>query len=196
MRNKLVLVLALFTLWYFFVREEVVTTAPGVLAPEQPRQHSLAQAAAIRKEQYQITPLASFTIKARVLARKNYRFGREADLSPVDFALGWGRMSDQAVLAAIEISQSNRWYHWRTDNFPIPRREIETSSANMHLIPADGVVANQLDRVRQGDVVELRGKLVAVTAPDGWRWQSSLSRDDTGNGSCEVVWVEDVLLSP
>ena len=56
---------------------------------------------------------------------------------PEDLALGWGRMSDSDVLAKIDITQSGRFYYWHVDDFPIPRREIETSSANMHMIPSD-----------------------------------------------------------
>jgi hypothetical protein len=71
------------------------------------------------------------------LSSERYSLGREADLSPVDLALGWGKMSDEAVLSKINITQSNRFYYWHVDAFPIPRREIEINSANMHMIPAD-----------------------------------------------------------
>jgi hypothetical protein len=49
--------------------------------------------------------------------------------------------------------------------------------------------------VRTGSVVRLEGYLVEARADDGWRWRSSLTREDTGNGACELVWVErlDVL---
>jgi hypothetical protein len=26
---------------------------------------------------------------------------------------------------------------------------------------------------------------------DNWRWRSSLTRDDTGNGVCELIWIKD-----
>ncbi len=26
----------------------------------------------------------------------------------------------------------------------------------------------------------------------GWRWKSSLTRKDTGNGACELVWVKQM----
>ena len=35
----------------------------------------------------------------------------------------------------------------------------------------------------------LAGWLVQADASDGWRWRSSLSRDDSGAGACEVVYV-------
>ena len=81
-------------------------------------------------------------------------------LVPTDLALGWGRMSDSAVLAKIDITQSGRFYYWRVKEFPIPRREIETSSANMHMIPADNDVKRQLEQVREGQLVRIEGFLV------------------------------------
>jgi hypothetical protein len=116
--------------------------------------------------------------------------GREAELAPVDIAFGWGRMSDSAVLDKISITQGNRWYHWHTDETPIPLREIELSSANMHLIPSDNAVKRAIKSVRQGQMVSLSGKLVRVDATDGWHWQSSLTREDTGGGACELIYVE------
>ena len=85
--------------------------------------------------------LAAFVVEARVLGRENYRFDAGAELAPVDLALGWRPMSDSAVLAEIAIHQRNRFYYWFTATFPIPRRDIEIHSANMHLIPASGAVA-------------------------------------------------------
>lgn len=75
---------------------------------------------------------------------------------------------------------------------PIPRREIETHSANMHMIPANDSVARSLARVGKDDRIRLSGKLVRIEADDGWRWVSSLSREDTGAGACELVWVESL----
>ncbi len=141
-----------------------------------------------------ITPLASFQLEAKVLSTKGYTWGREADFSPVDFALGWGPMADDTVLERIEISQSGRWYQWRTSVYPIPRRSIETSSANMHLIPSSPDVASTLHQVEPGHVVRLLGYLVEVKSPDGWQWRSSLTRDDTGDGACEVVLVKKVVI--
>ena len=134
--------------------------------------------------------------EARVLGREDYRFDRGAQLSPTDLALGWGPMDDPEIFGRIEIRQSNRWYYWRADDFPIPRREIERHSANMHMIPANAAVADVLDSLRIGDRIRLSGQLVRVEGDDGFRWVSSLSREDTGNGACELVWVEQLAVLP
>jgi hypothetical protein len=141
---------------------------------------------------YRITPLQPFNLTARVLAREDYRFDSGARWSPTDLALGWGPMADPQVLAKIKVTQSNRWYHWQTDDFPIPRREIETHSANMHMIPASEMVARILADVRPGERIALTGQLVRIDGDDGFRWVSSQSREDTGAGACELILVEQL----
>jgi hypothetical protein len=141
---------------------------------------------------YRIEPLEAFEIEARILSREDYRLGREADLSPTDLAIGWGPMANPDVLEHIEVSQGNRWYYWKARRLPIPRADIVSHSANVHVIPGSERVAAELARLSIGDQVRLSGSLVAVRAEDGWRWVSSLSRTDTGAGSCELLMLESL----
>lgn len=148
---------------------------------------------ALQREGYVIEPVASYEVRARVLSIERYRIGREADLSPLDFALGWGPMSDATVIDRLSISQSGRWYHFRWEGSPpIEPSLMAKSSANTHLVPADDLVKKRLLNVSKGAVVRLSGYLINVRHSDGWTWRSSLSRDDTGGGSCELMWVTDV----
>jgi hypothetical protein len=56
------------------------------------------------------------------------------------------------------------------------------------------VIARELSRLRPGQVVALSGELVDGVRDDG-RWiKTSLVRDDTGAGACEVLLVNDVAL--
>ena len=192
--TRLLLLLALGFFLGWLLRDDAIEHGPGVLVAESPRQSDVDNAAAFDHNGYRLSPLAEFSIKARVLGREDYRFDREAELAPMDLALGWGPMSDEAVLKEIDISQSGRWYRWSSKRFPIPRRDIERHSANMHLIPADDWVEDTLAEIREGSLVELNGFLVEATSGDGWRWRSSLSREDTGARSCELVFVERARL--
>lgn len=124
-------------------------------------------------------------------------FGTESSLSPLDLALGWGPMSDEIVVSQLNVRQGSRWYFWEAKqgaNLPVAVNELARYSSNVHMIPANRMIEEQLDDVRIGDIVELSGWLVEVTADDGWRWRSSLSREDTGNGACELFWVQSVLV--
>lgn len=169
-----------------------VSYASGVAASDEPEQSAVYNAVAFEHKGYRITPLAQFTAEARVLSREDYRMGRESDLVSTDFVLGWGRMSDKTVLEKVDISQSGRFYYWQVKEFPIPRRELETSSANMHLIPSSDAIESKLETVRVGQLVRFKGHLVRVDAADGWHWVSSLTREDTGGGACELVWIEEI----
>ncbi|MFT3761751.1 MAG: hypothetical protein QM761_03870 [Pseudoxanthomonas sp.] len=144
-----------------------------------------------------LQPLAGFSVDARVLSREDYRLGRESDLSPTDLALGWGRMADDAVLSGMSISQGGRFFYWRTPGEPpIPVAEITRSATNAHIIPADTAVARALAGVRKDERVRIDGWLVEARAADGWRWRSSLSREDSGAGACELIYVCAIERSP
>lgn len=165
---------------------------PGVLAPEEPVQGPPGDPAEWTYRDHQFRSLATFELHARVLSRERYRFDRAAELSPLDLALGWGRMSDSSVLARIQVRQDNRWYYWSAPRLPIPEAEIGSHSANMHMIPATPRVKDQLLDLRVGQAFRLRGQLIHADGRDRWTWTSSLSRLDTGEGACEVIWVERV----
>lgn len=184
----LLLIAGAFWFWY----DPFVSVGPGMTAPNDPVQKSLNENGMMMVDEYFLTPLATFQIEARVLSTQRYRSGRESDISPLDLTLGWGPMSDETNIEEIDIRQSARFYMWKTSNFPIPRKEIEINSANMHMIPSSESIDSRLKRIKPGETITLTGKLVNVEASDGWRWRTSLTRDDTGNGACEIVYVESV----
>lgn len=163
---------------------------PQVAHGDPPLQTDVPQGLALPAiDDATLVPLAGFSVDARVLGREDYRFGREADYSPTDLALGWGRMTDAAVLAQLSISQGGRWYRYRWQGEPpIPADEIVRSSANMHMVPADDRVAAALARIKPGDRVRIDGWLIRIDGRGGWSWRSSLSREDSGSGACELVY--------
>src|SRR5688572_15826860 len=147
---------------YRFCAEREIEHPPGVLVTADPMQTEIPLAPAIARGDYRLHPRADFRATVRILRREDYRVGDLADLVPTDFAVGWGPMSDSAVLEKIQITQSGRFYFWRTDNWPIERRAIETHSANWHVIPASNTVGTLLGGLRAGSVVELAGRLVDI----------------------------------
>jgi hypothetical protein len=170
---------------HFVLSNVHATHPPGVLVAEEPTQ-AAASDKSWRKSGFTITSLAQFHIRARVISTERYWFDEGSRLSPIDFMLGWGPMSDQSVLDQIAFRQGMRWCTYKPNgkNFPLPMDDINTHSANMHLIPADRQVETELKRVSVGDIVDMRGYLVQVEGANGFKWRSSLSRTDTGNGAC------------
>ncbi|MEO5625496.1 MAG: hypothetical protein ABIQ70_05770 [Dokdonella sp.] len=170
-----------------------IAQVPGVLVGMEPVQTEPANRAPIRHGDYELTPLADYAIEARVLSRQDYTFDGGSALAPTDLAVGWKRMSDNDVIAQLELSQSARYfsYRWKVAP-PIPADEIVRSAANMHMIPADATAARALAQVRIGEIVTMRGQLVQASRSDGWSWTSSLRRDDSGGGACELMLVDSI----
>jgi hypothetical protein len=195
MRKLMVVLLLLLATWgaVSWWHRRPVHAPPGVLAAGAPVQVDLpAGSARLQQGDFTLDARAHFDITARVLSREDYSSDAISSLSPVDLAMGWGRMSDSDVLSHIDISQSARFYYWHTKAFPIPREEIEQSSANMHMIPSDRSIDRQLHDVHPGQVIHIEGFLVDISRKDGWHWNTSLTRDDVGAGACEVIYIESL----
>lgn len=179
--------------WVIALRSPPKVWAPGVMVVEAPIQEDTESDPWMMENGVEVRPLARYTIQARVLGRKDYR----DDISPMDLALGWGQMSDEKVLEKLDISQSNRWYLYRWKNHPpIPVGDIIEQSANVHLIPSSKAIEEKMEGIEEGDWVELEGELVALKKPNGWRWRSSLTRKDSGDGACELMWVKGIEIRP
>ena len=196
MTLRTISIIALLALaWFAYRRSNApIIYPPGVLIAAEPQQTATTpDDSAFDVGEFHFQPLAHFALDARVLHRKIYRYDRAAALVPIDVAVGWGPMSDQTVLDQLDISQSARffWYQYQHQP-PIPREEIVSHATNLHLIPSNETVATQCKSLRTGELIHLSGLLVEVTGPEIGTWRSSLSRTDSGNGACELLWVEEL----
>jgi hypothetical protein len=165
---------------------------PGYEDPAQPLQtdaHGLL--GPLRVQGARIEPLAGLSLQARVLHREDYVFGEESRYSPTDLALGWGPMAAPGMARRLNITQGSRWYRYSWDQRgpPLPPAEVLRNSTNMHMVPADRGVARALSLVRPDETVRVDGWLIRIQQDDGWRWNSSTSRDDSGEGACELILV-------
>jgi len=191
---KKVILLAVLIVGGFWQHDQnrVIEHAPGVLINNSPLQRNLKSAAVIQHKGYELTPQADFIVEARVLSREKYFMDASAELSPLDLALGWRSMSDTSVINKLDIEQKVRFYTWRMERSPISLQEVIQNSSNMHMIPATDKVEKQLGEIRKGSLVRISGKLVNIRNNQGFTWNSSMKRTDTGAGACEVVYVTGV----
>jgi len=181
--------------WNWYIGRPV-RCPDGILAPAEPRQGDVASVVQSRIGRWTLTPRATYQITARILGVERYHVDFLAPLVPEDLALGWGPLSDNRILKGMDISQSNRFYFWRsTPGTPVSKEDIIAHSANTHVIPESPLIARQLSHLRPGQVVTLSGLLVDGKRDDGAWIRSSLSRTDTGAGACEVLLVQDLSVS-
>ncbi len=183
--------------WNWWTSERHVGVPPGIVAPDVPVQHNLDPRITFEAKGHTFIKRAEYTITARVLRKEIYRIDGGATLAPVDLGLGWGPMSDSRIVDQLEFTQMGRFLYWDPRNratFPLSPRDINANAAQVHAIPAERSVERMLRRLRPGHVVTLTGYLVDVRGPRGFGWNTSLTRDDTGNGACELMWIESVQL--
>ena len=167
---------------------------PGVLVPYEPEQDPVEPPRQWQFKDSQVTALATFRVRARVLLTAHYWWGDAAAVSPVDLTLGWRLMSNQEILDGLHLYRLRRAYAWapRNGRLPASEQDITAHSANMHMVPSTGELARRLRAIARGDLVDVRGYPVEIRLSNGGIWRSSLTRTDTGDGACELVWVDEL----
>ncbi|MCR4715622.1 MAG: hypothetical protein K5656_00440 [Lachnospiraceae bacterium] len=151
-----------------------------------------------------INYLYSYDIDALVVHTKNYSgSGVEAKFAPKDLALAWGDVAAHNKDIDFHWSQSNRWYFWRVKSYdelaPVGNEEdVSRQSSNNHVIAADDAVRSTVKKIRTGDHVHLKGYLINLEATDSkggiYTWNSSTSRTDSGDHSCELIYVTEASI--
>jgi len=147
---------------------------------------------------YTLTPVAEYQLAGKVVSKKDYSDGWEAEISPLDLAIVWGKLAEPEYEKYISFSQRNRWYFYEyKPDSPLDNSYIISHSSNNHLIPATHNISLALRTIRKEERVILNGLLVNLkgTYKGGQvYWNTSLTRKDTGNGSCELIYVTKVRI--
>ena len=168
---------------------------PGVLIAKDPQQGEIMEEASpLRVGDWVLQPLATYLVQARVLGIKGYGSDGTSEIAPYDLLLGWGPMSDSAVVDEMSFDQRGRFGYWSFGGeCPLSETEINAHVANTHPIPSNDRVRSQIASLKVGSLVRLRGYLVEARDPRGGEpWRSSLTRNDLGDGACEIIYVESI----
>jgi hypothetical protein len=194
MKKLIVLLVAAYFAWDFYLKPaDVVKLEPGVEAYAVPKLFPITYSDAFTYKDHELIPKADFDMMGKVLSQEPYYFDRAADVSPVDFAMGWQVMSDQAIVDQFTFRQNMRWFSWHSERLPINRLEAKWHMANIHIIPSTDEIAELLKTVRTGDIIQISGRLVDVKGKkDGWMWATSTSFMDQGDNADEILWLENL----
>jgi hypothetical protein len=194
MRQALTIALLIFGIW-FYETMRPVGQPPGVLAPDPPGITPAAEKPAIfERDGHVLTALAGFEAKARVLSVERYGRDRLARIAPLDLALGWDRLSDTTTFRGVDVAQTERRVVFKSWDPKLSDDEVAASVLNVHVIAANVEVEKELDRLRTGNIVQLRGWLVEAVSGDGWRSKGE-ARSSPPEMPGNLLWVERVEAS-
>ena len=145
-----------------------------------------------------LTKVTKYDVSARICGRQKYSQPWQSYVAPYDLCLAWGDVGTKNLDAWLSFSQDMRWYHFRLKrDAPVSVPYVTDHTANTHLIYANDNLKKAVSRLKKNDVVRLRGYLVTLQGTyKGSKifWNSSLSRVDTGNGACELMYLESMKI--
>jgi hypothetical protein len=112
-------------------------------------------------------------------------------LNVADFCVVWSDTAFSPHLRKIDF-----WNGIFTCNFET-RDDVAWANfkmnqlSNNHLLSADPGVRERIDGIRIGDQIRIKGRLASYGAVGGPVRGTSTTREDTGNGACETIFVEE-----
>ncbi|HEX6982249.1 MAG TPA: hypothetical protein VF181_05770 [Balneolaceae bacterium] len=192
LKNLLVLVLLSSGVYYYWITRPV-THGPGIVAPEAPVQKAIGNEDPFHYKGFKLTPKAKIEFEARVLSIENYYFDSFTELTNTDIVFGWGEMSDERNLESLLVRQSDRSFYWEMTTPPIEQHQMWQQTANMHLIGPTKEIRQKIKMLRKGHIVKVEGTLVNASS-ESWTFKTSLSREDIGNGSGELIWINSISI--
>lgn len=155
---------------------------------------------------YGLTPVKTYDISALIVSKIDYGAFTIYKIDKtfhLDFCLLWGQNAANRVFQEKGVSffQDCRWCWVRwTDSVGFNLNEL----SNHHLLVRDPLLEKKVKSFHVGDQIRLRGKLVNVKAKLVGKagqydakeasWNTSVSRNDSGAGACEIIYVEEAEL--
>jgi hypothetical protein len=168
--------------------------------PVQEPSHQRPFVAIIGGYTYTLTPKATYDISGLVVSQHRgdamFNLYHKADPGNIkDVCVVWGEDITNGSYRKVRFSSEefSCYYSW---SGPISPPFNPEKVSNNHLIPATPDVAAAIRAIHIGDQVRMKGLLVdyQVTKADRevFTRRTSLTRKDTGNGACEILYVTDL----
>lgn len=148
-----------------------------------------------------INYIASYSISGKVVdVQKYYGYKTQNKLSPIDVGIVWGFLAECSDKLTW-TSNGTRFLRWRPNDMTWyskvgGEKAVSRCLSNNHVIPSDENIEKLIKNIKKDDYVKIEGYLVNVRydEPDGswFMWSSSTTRDDDGDGACELIYVTGV----
>ncbi|OGZ98001.1 MAG: hypothetical protein A3D57_02685 [Candidatus Sungbacteria bacterium RIFCSPHIGHO2_02_FULL_46_12] len=154
---------------------------------------------------YTLTPLFDYDISGLVVHRMIYNrwfsLSRTDSVFFMDLCMIWGENVKRGTYrnGDVDFLQDARFCRY---SYGEGHEIFNNALSNNHLVIRDDDKERLVEAIQAGDQVRIRGKLVNVEAkalanperyePTDLLWPTSTTRDDTGAGACETIFVESV----
>lgn len=153
---------------------------------------------AVNNVTYTITPQHTYELRGMVVSYLNsfsfldYFHEQWQDyLNPKDVCVIWGENLRDKIYGNMTFKTQSWACSYRWPNSEVGSLFQRNQLSNNHLLTDNKILARRMKDVRKGDQIYLTGYLVTYSHDQGFRRGTSTTREDTGSGACETVWVTD-----
>ena len=115
-------------------------------------------------------------------------------LNVADVCVVWGNNMAGVDLNAFDFFNGQFTCNFSTGNQAAWQQFRKEQLSNNHLLTDDDGLRSRITELRIGDIIRVRGWLSwygQAGRSDGAMRKTSVTRDDTGNGACETIYVRD-----
>lgn len=170
---------------------------------ETPRQMPITQEAfnvQVNEQEYTIQPLFDYELDGVVVSLHNaddftdithHRRWKDF-LNLRDLCVIWGKNVETGVYRNMKFSNDS-WTCWAAWPDRATGDLFKMSAlSNNHLLTDKETIANALMKAEPGDHIRLKGVLAQyANNGNGFHRGTSVTRDDTGNGACETIYLQE-----
>lgn len=148
-----------------------------------------------RNRSYNIKPLFEYELWGLVVSHNDpYGWGdiqhNENSFDTRDLCVIWGNNLRSDHFSEVEFKSGSFtcYYHYKSADLFHPE-----NLSNNHLITDSDFIREKIARVKIGDQIHIKGKLVDYQMNGrSFVRKTSTNRTDRGNGACEIIFVEEL----
>lgn len=147
---------------------------------------------------YYIQPLYDYDIYGMVVSYRhhNSKYGLHKlwndNLNVADFCLVWRDNAFKAQFDKLDFYSGQFTCNVKTSDRQAWESFNMFQLSNNHLLTADTSIRDKLKDIKIGDQIRIRGWLSSYRNSKGGSRGTSITRDDSGNGACETIYVNQV----
>ena len=112
-------------------------------------------------------------------------------LNMMDLCVIWSDSAFSPYLNELSFSSGEFTCNVETRSNPAWASFKMNQLANNHLLSIDPKIREQVQQVQIGDQIYLKGQLAEYGVVGSHKRGTSTSREDTGNGACETIYLEE-----
>lgn len=168
--------------------------------PDQAKTDKPPFATLVNEQRYTITPKFDYELHGVIVSYSDadaftniWHHKRWQDFINLrDLCVIWGKNVESGVYRDMKF-HNDSWTCWASwQDSGTGQRFKMNALSNNHLLTDDNAIKEALMSAEPGDHIRLKGVLAEYANPgNGFKRGTSITRNDTGNGACETIFLED-----